>query len=471
MLEHSSKFEGSSPLKPFLRPPALFVLLAAFTAGGLSLYTVQKFQSNAAASKQQPTIVPEVKTVTALGRLEPKGEVVKLSAPTSTEGSRVEQILVREGTMVQQGQLIAILDNRDRLAAALSEAQEQVRVAQANLAQVKAGAKQGEIEAQKATVARIQVERETELEAQKATVARIQAEKDTSVEAQKATIARLKAEKETETEAQKATIGQFQAQVENAQAEYQRYQKLYQQGAIAISLLDNKRLTLATAQQQLAQAQANLKRIEESRNEQLVEAKANLKRVDATGKQQLAEAGANLKRIETSRDQQIKESSATLDRISEVRPVDVASAQAEVNRAIAAVKKAEANLRQAFVRSPEAGQVLKIYTRPGEVISDEGIAEMGQTSQMYAVAEVYQSDINKVRTGQKVRLTSESMPGELQGIIERVGSQVLRQNVVNSDPTTNIDARVVEVHVRLDETSSRKAAKFSNMQVTATIDL
>ncbi|KAF3890033.1 MULTISPECIES: HlyD family efflux transporter periplasmic adaptor subunit [Nostocales] len=471
MLEHSSKFEGSSPLKPFLRPPALLVLLATFIAGGLSLYTVQKFQSNAAASQQQPTIVPEIKTVTALGRLEPKGEVVKLSAPVSAEGSRVEQLLVREGTMVQQGQLIAILDNRDRLAAALSEAQEQVRVAQANLAQVKAGAKQGEINAQKATVARIQVERETEIEAQKATVARLQAEKDTAIEAQKATVARLEAEKETEIEAQKATIAQFQAQVDNSQAEYQRYKKLYEQGAIAISLLDNKRLTLATAQQQQAQAKANLKRIEASRNQQLTEARANLKRIEATGEQQLAEARANLKRIETSRDQQIKESSSTLDRIAEVRAVDVATAQAEVNRAIAAVKKAEANLRQAFVRSPQEGQVLKIYSRPGEVVSDEGIADMGQTSQMYAVAEVYQSDIKKVRTGQRVRLTSESMPDELQGVVERVGWQVQRQNVVNSDPTSNIDARVVEVHVRLDVSSSRKAAQFSNLQITATIAL
>ncbi|GAB1541329.1 ABC exporter membrane fusion protein [Scytonema sp. NUACC21] len=470
MLEHS-KLEGSSPLKPFFRPPILIAILATLIAGGISLYTVQKYRSNAAAAQKQLATIPEVKTVTALGRLEPKGEIVKLSAPASADGSRVEQLLVREGMMVQQGQLVAILDSRDRLSAALAEAQEQVRVAQANLAQIKAGAKQGEIEAQKATVARIQVEKETEVEAQKATVARIQAEKETEIEAQQATVARIQAEKETETEAQKATIGQFQAQVDNAQAEYQRYQKLYQQGAIAISLLDNKRLTLATTQQQLAEAKANLKRIEASRNQQLAEAKANLKRIEASRNQQLAEAKANLKRIETSRSQQIKESSATLNRIAEVRSVDVATAQAEVNRALAAVKRAEANLRQAFVRSPQEGQVFKIHTRPGELVSNEGIAEIGQTSQMYVVAEVYQSDINKVRMGQRVRLKSDSVPNELQGIVERVGWQVQRQNVVNSDPTSNIDARVVEVHVRLDEPSSVKAAKLSNLQVMAVIEL
>lgn len=436
MLENSN-FEGPSPLKPIFRPPVLMAVLATITAGGVGAYTVQKTRNaNVEAAKKQAIPVVQVKTVTALGRLEPKGEIIQLSAPASAEGSRVEKLLVREGSKINEGQIIAILDSRDRLAAALAEAQEQVRVAQANLAQVKAGAKQGEIEAQKAAIARIQ------------------AEQDTEIPAQKAAIARLEAERDTEIEAQKATIAQAQAQLNNALAEYRRYQALYQQGAISASFQDTKRLTLTTAQQQIAQATANLKRIQTSRE------------------QQIAEARANLKRIETSREQQLLEGRATLNKIAEVRSVDVEAAQAEVDRAKAAVKRAEANLRLAFVRSPEQGQVLKINTRPGEVVStSDGIAEIGQTSQMYAVAEVYQTDINKVRLGQRVRLQSESLGDQLVGTVDRLGMQVQRQNVINSDPTSNIDSRVVEVHVRLDEPSSEKSARFSNLQVRAVIEL
>ena len=436
MLENSN-FEGPSPLKPIFRPPVLMAVLATITAGGVGAYTVQKTRNaNVEAAKKQAIPVVQVKTVTALGRLEPKGEIIQLSAPASAEGSRVEKLLVREGSKINEGQIIAVLDSRDRLTAALAEAQEQVRVAQANLAQVKAGAKQGEIEAQKAAIARIQ------------------AEQDTEIPAQKAAIARLEAERDTEIEAQKATIAQAQAQLNNALAEYRRYQALYQQGAISASFQDTKRLTLTTAQQQIAQATANLKRIQTSRE------------------QQIAEARANLKRIETSREQEIAEGRATLNKIAEVRSVDVEAAQAEVNRAKAAVKRAEANLRLAFVRSPEQGQVLKINTRPGEVVStSDGIAEIGQTSQMYAVAEVYQSDINKVRLGQRVRLQSESLGDQLVGTVDRLGMQVQRQNVINSDPTSNIDSRVVEVHVRLDEPSSEKSARFSNLQVRAVIEL
>jgi HlyD family secretion protein len=68
--------------------------------------------------------------------------------------------------MMKTPQAIAILDSRDRQQAALDQAQEQVRVAEANLAKVKAGAKNGEIQAQKATLARIRADLRNEITAQ-----------------------------------------------------------------------------------------------------------------------------------------------------------------------------------------------------------------------------------------------------------------------------------------------------------------
>jgi HlyD family secretion protein len=90
---------------------------------------------------------------------------------------------------------------------------------------------------------------------------------------------------------------------------------------------------------------------------------------------------------------------------------------------------------------------------------------------MYGVVEVYQSDVNKIRIGQKVKIASPSLSGELQGTVERVGIQIKRQNTINADPTSNIDDRVVEVHVALDPGSSEKAAKFTNLQIQAVIEL
>lgn len=123
------------------------------------------------------------------------------------------------------------------------------------------------------------------------------------------------------------------------------------------------------------------------------------------------------------------------------------------------------------MRSPQDGQVFEIHTRPGEQVSNDGIVNIGQTSQMHVIAEVYESDISKVHPGQKVRVVNDFLPSELQGTVDRVGLQVRRQNVINTEPSSNIDSRVIEVHVRLDDASSLKAAKLTNMQVKVVIQL
>jgi len=215
---------------------------------------------------------------------------------------------------------------------------------------------------------------------------------------------------------------------------YQRYDSLYQRGAVSASERDARQLTYTTSQRQLQ------------------------------------EARASLARIQTTTDNQIAQARATLDRIEEVRPVDVTTAQAEVDAAIATVAEAQANLDQASVRSPVAGQILAIHTRPGEVVDSDGIATLGQTDQMMVVAEVYQDDIARVEIDQPVEITSPAIPDRLTGTVERIGLQVGQQQVVNEDPTTNIDARVIEVHVRLDDASSAAVVGLTNLQVTATIN-
>ncbi|HBB34427.1 MAG TPA: HlyD family secretion protein [Cyanobacteria bacterium UBA8803] len=387
-------------LKPVAQRTVILAIIATLATGGILFYGTQRFQlTQNTASPIQTTVVPEITKVTALGRLEPEGEVIQLSAPASAEGNRVAQLLVKPGDKVQSGQVIAVLDSRDRLSAALEQAREQVRVAQARLAQVQAGAKTGEIQAQQATIARTQAEQQGEITAQTATIARLE------------------------------------AQLRNAETEYQRYQFLYQEGATSASTSDSKRLAIETLQQQLNEAKANLARIEQARQQQLKEAQANL------------------------------------NRIAEVRPVDVQAAQAEVNSAIAAVKRAQAELDLAYVRSPRKGQILEIHTWPGEALGNAGIADLGQTEQMYAVAEVYETDVEQVREGQRAVITSSAFKGELTGTVDRIGWQVQKKDVLNTDPIADIDARVVEVKIRLDAAATSKVAHLTNSQVKVEIQL
>jgi HlyD family secretion protein len=381
-----------------------------------------------------PVVKPIVaKSVTALGRLEPQGEVIKLAA--STSGSRVAQLLVKQGDLVKKGQVIAVLDSRDRLQAELAQTEDQVRVNQAKLAQVKAGAKTGEIGAQQFMIQRIE--------------AQLNGDRQT----QQATINRLEAQLTGDTISQKASIRKLEAELMNAQAEFLRYQQLNQEGAVSASIYDSKGLTLETSRQQLAEARANLERTESTSRQQIQEAKAALERIEKTGQQQINEARS------------------TLNQVAEVRPVDVQAAQAEVNSAIAAVKKAEAELALAYVRSPRNGQVLKIHTWDGEVVNNNGIIELGQTNQMVAVAEVYETDVKRLKIGQKAIVTSDAFSGEAIGKVKEIGLQIYKNNVLNIDPTAAADARIVEVKIQLDPASSLKVQAFTNLEVTVSIDI
>ena len=133
------------------------VLVGTVLMGATALYSVSQFGRTQETVKPAE-VAPKINKITALGRIEPKSEVISLAAPLSLDSDRVAQLLVEEGDRVKVGQAIAILDSRDRLEDSLQVAREQVRVAQARLAQVKAGAKTGEIDAQQATLRRLQAQ-------------------------------------------------------------------------------------------------------------------------------------------------------------------------------------------------------------------------------------------------------------------------------------------------------------------------
>lgn len=233
-----------------------------------------------------------------------------------------------------------------------------------------------------------------------------------------AELARVEAGAKTgDISAQQANVARLEAEVANARQEYQRFEALHRAGAISESELDTKRLVLDTTEAQLAQARSSL------------------------------------------------------DSVAEVRPEDVQVARAELNRATSAVQQAQAELDVTYIRAPLAGQVLNIHTKPGEVIGNQGVLDIGQTRQMYVVAEVYETDIPKVEIGQSATITSAVTSGELRGEVMQIGLEVSPQGIFTADPTVNTDNKVVKVRIRLNEESSRQVSGLSNLQVQVVIQV
>jgi HlyD family secretion protein len=138
----------------------------------------------------------------------------------------------------------------------------------------------------------------------------------------------------------------------------------------------------------------------------------------------------------------------------------IASAEAVLTRRLA-------ELDRAYVRAPFAGRILDFHAKVGELVSAEGVCELGRVSQMYAIAEVYETDIRNVKVGQKARVNSDALARPLTGTVTRIRPKVHKLDEIGTDPAARKDARIIEVEVKLDDSAA--AASLSLLQVEVEI--
>jgi HlyD family secretion protein len=169
-----------------------------------------------------------------------------------------------------------------------------------------------------------------------------------------------------------------------------------------------------------------------------------------------ARAGADLK-LEVAR-AQVGAADAALKRVAVSAQLDSLKKNVDL---------AEARLQRTILRAPRDGRILRILTHPGERADRLPILRMADTSVMYAVAEVYETDIIRVEEGQKARVRSPALLHELTGTVERKGLMVSKNEVLHVDPAADVDARVVNVWIRLD--SPKEVAEMTDLQVDVKI--
>ncbi len=180
----------------------------------------------------------------------------------------------------------------------------------------------------------------------------------------------------------------------------------------------------------------------------------------------------NMRKAELLRQQ----SDAAMSRLE--GQADLASAEANLLKArreiqieslTAELAVATSRLEQTIVTAPIGGQILKVFTFPGEKIHLGPILQMGDTNRMYAVAEVYETDVRFVKVGQRARISSPALAEDLYGTVEQIGLRIYRNEIFSTDPTQKLDARVVEVRIPLDD--SKLALRMIYLQVDVEIDV
>ena len=140
----------------------------------------------------------------------------------------------------------------------------------------------------------------------------------------------------------------------------------------------------------------------------------------------------------------------------------LADAQTELSRV-------NSDLALTELRAPIDATVLRIHARQGERPGDNGVLEIGASNRMEALVEVYESDIDRVRLGQAVTLSSENggFSGSLRGQVVRISPQVRQRQVLSTDPTGDADARIVEVRVAIEPMDIQRVQDLTGLKVIA----
>lgn len=218
-------------------------IAAGLGTGAVAIYQVTQF--GAAETEAPVAPKPLKRNISALGRVEPQGEVITLGGPT---GERVGQLLVQEGQTVTKGQPLVYLESyqerqveKDLAASELAEARSSL-AAETNL---------GEAQIQEA----------------------------------RSQLGQVRDPKTAEIAAQESTLAGLTAELASAERDLGRFQQLQRQGAVSQKDLDDKALAVRSKQEQLNSAKATLAKLNQERRTDLQNASDQLRSAQAGLKQ------------------------------------------------------------------------------------------------------------------------------------------------------------------------------------------
>jgi HlyD family secretion protein len=181
------------------------------------------------------------------------------------------------------------------------------------------------------------------------------------VSSARAALAELQAGSRTEEIAQaQALLERAQADQERAQVEFERQKKLYQQEVISTREYDLAKTTRDGAEAKVREARESLALVKKGpRQEKIDQARASL---------QAAEQ---------------------------------------------ALAQAQTRLEYTVVVSPLSGIVLSKNIEPGEYVSPgTPVVTVGEVSQVFLRAYINETDLGRVKVGQKVKVTTDTFPGK-----------------------------------------------------------
>ncbi len=451
------------------------VLILLFSLGGAGYIGYSTFSGFQKQMKEQLDALKRDTTTVETGDI--KVEVIEsgpLHAKNSIEvksrvSGRVQQLMVDEGDVVQQGQLIAIIDPQET-ELQVRQNQAQLRGAQAGVTRLSVEIAQREITA-RTNLARVQSRlRQVELELKeqpKLTSASIKSSESAlaSAEQSLALLTRI-TQPNTKVQVQSA-LQEAKANLENAEIEAERRKSLLDKGYVSRREYEQAELNLSLARTRLQTAQ---ERVDKLSREQELERKQSEERIKAAREDlNRARSNGSLDRVkleERSRAQQdLRDAQAAL---KDVQALAASRAQqnASVDQLQSVLGDSMRQLGETELRAPVTGIVTKRLVQLGELVaslssfsSGTPIIKLEDRSTMKVRLNINEIDVAKLTLMMDANVTVDAFPDrKFRGKVTKISpaSEMTAQGVGN-DPVVKYTVEVTLDSVSPDLKSGMSA--------------
>lgn len=357
--------------------------------------------------------------ITANGTVKPI-QSVNLSPKTA---GRLAKLLVEQGDRVQQGQVLAQMEDAD-LQARLSQAKANLSKAQASLAEARAGSRPEEIRQAQARL--------------------LQA---------KARLDETNAGNPSEIDQAKSQVEAAKSRLALAQARASRYSNLAGQGAVSLDRRDEALTEQRNAQAALDEAQQRLQKVQTGNPPQIAQLEAAV-----------AEAQADVQRLQNGK-----------------RQSEIDQFVAAVKAAEAEVQAAEVQIKDTIITAPFTGIVTQKYATEGAFVtpttSASSTASATSTSiiaiakGLEILAKVPEVDIGQIKPGQSVEVVADAFPDQVfKGRVQLVAPEaVVEQNVTSFQVRVALETGQKELRSGMNVDLIFLGEKKSNALVVPTV--
>ncbi len=166
---------------------------------------------------------------------------------------------------------------------------------------------------------------------------------------------------------------------------------------------------------------------------QVEAARARIKVLEA--QRAVEQAALAFNKREYLRYQSLEHSSATSVSLADAKRLALEQSGIHLKRLSAEITQAQSELKiNAAELNNTQGTLLKIFARPGERIGDKGVLEMADLTELDVVAEVYESDLLRIKSGQSGCIHAVGFKRPYQAQVRELGFLVRKNDLNDTDP-------------------------------------